>query len=70
MAKKKPQKPIQYRVKSFYADTLVGTIGESVKEWTDPNGNKWVKLFFGHNAGGQKLTKSFPIDVLHKIENH
>ena len=64
---KKQSAPVQYRVKNFYNDTLPGTVGEFVKEWHDPNGNHWVKLFFGYNQGGQKLTKSYPMDMLHKI---
>lgn len=55
-------------VKSFYADTPKGTIGEKVKEWTDPKGNQWIQLYFGVNAGGQKMKKSFPADMLIKIE--
>ena len=55
-------------VKHFYSDTNIGTVGEVIKEWTTPSGVSWAKLFFGKNLTGQKLMKSFPVDVLN-IEN-
>lgn len=55
-------------VTHFYSDTKIGTGGQFVKEWHDPSGCHWIKLFFGLNAGGQKMMKSFPADCLQQIE--
>ncbi len=52
-------------VNQFYADVLKGTEGVCVKRWT-AKGQEWIKLDFGKNQSGQKLQKSFPIDVLKK----
>ena len=54
-------------VTHFYADTKKGTGGILEKEWCDPSGSKWIKLFFGRNLSGQKLSKSFPADCLQQI---
>lgn len=51
----------------FYADIPEGTTGEIIKQWKEPNGNEWVKLFFGKNKSGQRLQRSFPADCV-KIE--
>jgi len=63
-----PQKGEKYRVTHFYANIPVGTEGEVVKSWIDPNENNWVTLYFGKNLSGQKLQKSFPLNVVEKIE--
>ena len=57
-------KVIKATVIKFYSDTPAGTEGFVIRQWQDPNGNKWAKLYFGENLTGQKLQKSFPIDVL------
>lgn len=51
-------------VKKFYSDIPVGTEGIITKRWITPQGTKWTRLFFGTNQSGQKLSKSFPDDVL------
>ena len=57
-------KTMKATVTTFYSDTLVGTTGEVIKRWTDPNGFGWATLYFGKNLSGQKLKKSYPINVL------
>ncbi len=59
----------QARVIHFYGDCPVGTTGEVVKQWTDPDGNRWTKLYFGRNQGGQRLTRSFPDNVLETVRD-
>lgn len=53
-------------ITKFYSDTTVGTEGEEVGKWETPSGQQWVRLYFGKNAGGQKMIKSYPIEVLKK----
>jgi hypothetical protein len=69
MARVKEKKQLKhtFRIKKFYADTLVGTTGQMIKSWT-VNDCTWIKLYFGRNLSGQKLCRSFPEDVLEKVE--
>ena len=48
----------------LYADIPPGTEGTIVRRWRTPDGTGWTKLFFGTNQSGQKLSKSFPDDIL------
>ena len=54
----------RFKVTHFYADLQIGTEGTVVKSWADPDGNVWVRLFFGRNRSGQKLQKSIPLNCL------
>jgi hypothetical protein len=47
----------------FYADIPAQTEGTILKFWTVKK-TTWVKVFFGFNLSGQKLTKSFPADCI------
>ena len=43
-----------------YAMLYPGMQGRVVKEWVDSNGNRWLRLDFGVNQGGQRLRQSVP----------
>lgn len=55
------------RLTRFYGGCPIGTTGEVVKRWTDPDGNGWSRLYFGRNAGGQRLARAFPDNCLEAI---
>jgi hypothetical protein len=59
---------MKYEVIKFYSDTKAGTIGECVKSWREPNGTKWVKLYFGKNLSGQNLYKYYPESVIKRSQ--
>ena len=58
-----------YILNRFYSDTTQGTKGIFLKTWKDPSGQKWIKLYFGKNLTGQKLVKSYPVEVLDEVKN-
>ncbi len=55
------------KVSRFYGDTLEETEGAVIKAWTIKN-ITWVKILFGYNLTGQKLTRTMPADCLALLE--
>lgn len=51
-----------------YSMMFPGMKGEIIKEWTDPNDNKWYRLDFGENQTGQRLRSNIPANSARVIE--
>lgn len=55
---------------AVYANYVVGTVGIVEKAWIGgKDGIQWVKVFWGKNAGGQKLVGSIPAMYVQKKGN-
>jgi Rps23 Pro-64 3,4-dihydroxylase Tpa1-like proline 4-hydroxylase len=52
-------------ISSRYGPMYPGMKGKVIKEFEDNNGNKFIKLDLGKNAGGQKMTTNVPVNSVY-----
>jgi hypothetical protein len=64
----KKGKPNMYRLNRFYNNTVKGTVGREMKRFKDPDGNEYIRLYFGKNLTDQKLIGTYPIEALDYYE--